>query len=235
MKITKEQYEQLPDFMKAMFVQTDDGGYESKDSEDVGALKRGKDRERDAKKEAQKEAKELREKLKAYQEKEDADAEDKAKKEGDISKLQAKWEKKHKDEIALKDEEIASLTSEITSLVLDSTANELAQISTVPDLMVDVFKKRLSLDRENGKPIARVLDADGEISPMSLEDLKTEFANNPKYSAIMVASKASGGSKPSEPASGPASGGSDSQPVRFSDLSFSQQRAILKKEIDSEG
>lgn len=234
MRITKEQYEQLPDFMKSMFVKSDDGGYISKEAEDNGALKRAKDRERDAKKEAQKRAKELEDELQAYRDKEEKEKDDKAKKEGDIEAFNKKWQKKYDEDIAKKDAEIANLNSEVSSLVIDTQARSLAEaISTVPDLMVDVLKKRLSLDRENGKPIARVLDANGEPTPMTLEELGAEFQNNEKYSAIMVASKASGGAKSSDPDGLPASGGSDSKPTRFSDMSFAQKKAMLEREIKS--
>lgn len=96
---------------------------------------------------------------------------------------------KHKGELAAKDKQIAAI-------LIDRTALELAtKISTVPELVVDAIKRRLKVGvNEAGEPVTEVLDAGGLATTQSVEDLGKEFVANPKYGAIMVGSKATGGS-----------------------------------------
>ena len=44
----------------------------------------------------------------------------------------------------------------------------------------------------DGKAVTRVLDADGAVSALKPEELQKEFLSNDRFSAIVVASRASG-------------------------------------------
>lgn len=123
----------------------------------------------------------------------------------------AKLAKELKDELeslkAEKDEEISKLKNKLTNVFVDSAAKKIAEeICTVPSLLAPILKNRLSVDLDSDIPVTRVLDENGEISPLTLEELQKEFSSNAEYSAIMIASKASGGAKPTPPTQAPPAG-----------------------------
>jgi uncharacterized membrane protein YqiK len=64
---------------------------------------------------------------------------------------------------------------------------------TIPNLMVDQFAKRLSVEEVNGESVVRVLDADGKASALSLNELKQEFLENKEFSPIIKTKAGSGG------------------------------------------
>ena len=232
-RINKEDYDKLPDLFKEMYAEKD-GNYvlDLEDEEDNGALLRAKEREKEKAKEAKAKAKELEAELSKYREAESAKEEEQAKKAGDISTLEKKWDKKYEDAVTAKDQVIQSLTNKLTSVVVDSVALGIAnEISTVPDLMVDVIKKRLTVDLENDTPTARVIDPDGSISAKTVDELKSEFKENSRYSSIIIGSRASGGAKPDPaPTASPAPGGSDTQTKLTPDLLLAKLRSEIPKE-----
>lgn len=80
--------------------------------------------------------------------------------------------------------------------VADSMASKL---SKMPKWLARDIKERLSVDYDaDGNPSLRVLDGDGKVSAMSLEDLEKEFLTNEEYADILIGSKASGGAGGSE-------------------------------------
>jgi hypothetical protein len=75
-------------------------------------------------------------------------------------------------------------------------AAELADGSNA-ELLSDFISRRLKYHEDGVK----VTDAQGNLTVSSLDDLKAEFKNNPKYSALLKGNQSSGGG---------ASGGSNS-------------------------
>lgn len=227
MKITKEQYEQLPDFMKANFVLGDDGDYVSKDD---GALKRAKDHEVERRKEEVKKRKALEQELQSYKDKEENDSENAAKNKGDVEAL----EKSYKDKIAKleakKDGRISNLEGQLSSLLVDNVAMSVAEsISTSPKLLVPFIKQRLTADLEGDKPTTRILDSEGQISALSIDELKAEFQANDDFKPVLIASKASGGAESKNPSSSPSfstsGGGADN--TSLSDMGDEQLAARI--------
>lgn len=215
-KVSKDSWEKLADPLKELYSEKD-GEYvlDLEGEEDTGALLRAKEHEKKKAQEAKKKAKELEEELGKYKEAEANKEEELAKKSGDLSSLEKKWTKKHEDAIKAKDSQIETLTSKLTGVVVDSLATSIAtEISTVPDLMIDIIKKRLILDIESDIPSPKVLDKNGELSPLTVEELKSEFRENEKYSSIIIGSKASGGAKDTStsPIASPGASGSESKP-----------------------
>src|ERR1044072_8043734 len=206
-KINKEAYEKLSDALKAEYTQDgDEYKLDVEGDEDVGALKRAKDREVQNRKDAEKRAKEAEDKL--------AELEgNNARKNGDIATLEKSWQSKLDEANAKSKAKIDALTSHMTKSLVDNVALDIAtKISTAPKLLIPHIRARLVADFEGDEPKTRVLDKDGKPSALTPDELGAEFASNGDFAAIMRAGKASGGApKPANGGAGkpPATGGTE--------------------------
>lgn len=186
-KITKAEYDALSEVLQAEYRQ--DGDSYVLDLEDSGfdALKAEKAR--------------LAEELRKKEEAEAAAAEEArkerekaAKAAGDMEALEASWKEKYDRDLAAEREKASTSTKALEAVFVNKVARDLAEkISTVPDLLVDVIKKRLTVETNGGTPITRVVDVNGQPSALSISDLEKEFVDNPAYAAIIKASNANGG------------------------------------------
>lgn len=205
--VTTEDYAKLDKATKVFYVEKDDGFVlDLEGEEDTGALKRAKDREVEARKLAVAEAKALKARL---DELEGADArkeleeaktrlkeltETSAKTKKDLTTLEKSWEERVNAVKTESEAKLAEANSYIKLNLVDNAALQLAQkISTAPGLILPHIKQRLLADMAEGKFQTRILDANGQPSAMTLDDLGKEFVANKEFSAIMIASKASGG------------------------------------------
>lgn len=193
-KIDKAAFDKLSAEIKAEYVEKDgeyvldvdgdDGG------DDVGALRRAKDREVQARKVAEKRAREAEDKLA------ELDTSD-ARKRGDIEALEKSWKDKHDTTVAEYDAKLKTKDAFISTSLIDNVAAQLAgEISTSPKLLLPHIKARLVADLDGDTPATKVLDANGKPSALSLDDLRKEFVDNKEFASIIRASKASGGSAP---------------------------------------
>jgi uncharacterized protein YejL (UPF0352 family) len=200
-KITKAEFDKLADHFKSEYNEID-GNYilDVTGEEDTGALKRAKDREKAARIAAENKLSEIEGELDTL--KNDPKARD-------VKSLEASWLEKHKKEIDLKDASIAKLSDFAKATLADSVALSLAkEISTSPELLLPHIKARIVADLNGDKPVTKILDKEGKVSAFSLEDFKKEVLETPAYSAILIGSKAKGGSA-TTPAMTPASSASD--------------------------
>jgi nucleotide-binding universal stress UspA family protein len=194
MKVTKAQYESLPDDLKKIFKKVDDTEDYDNGEENAAELKKARDRERD-------EAKKLREERDSWH-KEKEELEEK------VADFESGSAKTGQDKEALKksyDAKIAKLQEKHTGEVerikgslrkthVDSVAERIAnEISTAPDLLVPLLKGRLAVDLDADEPSTQVLDLLGKPSAATIEELKQEFLSNQKFAAILIGSKGSGG------------------------------------------
>lgn len=192
-KLTKEEYSKLSDHIKAEYIEDGDGFRLDIDGdEDTGALKRAKDREAQLRRDAEAKLREAQEEL-------DRINGDDARKKGDIATLEKSWQKKLDDTKAEYEGKVSKLTAHTTKTLVDNVATQIAtKISNAPALLLPHIKSRLQADFEGDSPVTRVLDKDGRHSAMTVEELAAEFVANKDFSAIITASKASGGAgKPS--------------------------------------
>ena len=204
-KLTKEEHSKLPDHLKAEYIEDGDGFRLDIDGdEDTGALKRAKDREAQLRRDAEAKLREAQEQL-------DALGNDDARKKGDIQTLEKSWQKKLDDTKAEYEGKLGKLTSHTKTQLVDNVAQQIAsKISNAPALLLPHIKARLAADFEGDAPITRILDKDGKPSAMTVEELSAEFVANKDFSAIITASKASGGAgKPSNSNGGGAPNQSD--------------------------
>lgn len=193
-KITKAEYDALSDALKAEY--KEDGDNYVLDVEDAGfdALKEEKRRQQERADAAEAELAKKKKDEEEAAEKARKAAEDKAKAEGDTAALEKSWKEKYDRDMAEKDEANKKNRSALEAVFVNKVARDIAdKISTVPDLLVDIIKKRLTVETTGDVPITRVVDAAGQPSALSLADLEKEFLDNPAYKAIIKASNANGG------------------------------------------
>lgn len=194
-KLTKEEYDALPSWMKSMFKKDGDNYVLDNDAGDDGALKRALDREREEKKSLKDELTQMRADLKEIKDAKEAADRKKAEDSKDIDALNASWQKKLDKAVADKDAVIAAREGSLRELLVTNQAQALAnEISTAPHLLIPFIEKRLQADFSgDGKAATRVLDKDGKLSALSLDDLKKDLLADKSYSTILKASSAGGG------------------------------------------
>jgi len=202
----------LDEAVKAFYKQGADGKFvlqvDGKDVEDVTALKNAKEHEKNLRVAAENDAKAAKDAATAATAQIETLTNDltaaKADKGKDVQAIEASWQQKLDAAINAAKNETSSLTGEIERLLVTNTAvATAAEISTVPELFQDVIQKRLKVEKgADGRYFTRVLDEAGAPSAKTLDELKQELLANPKYAAIIISGKGSGGG-----AGGPGSGG----------------------------
>ena len=221
-KLTKAEFDALSDVLKAEYKANGDNYVLDTDeaAELLSARNREKQRADDAEKERDRLKSEATAAAQAIQ-----DAKDEAaRKAGDVTAIETSWQGKLNDSKKEMQATIDTLQATVDKLLKDNVAQALAaDISTAPELLVDHIAKRLRPETTNGVALTRVLDANGQPSAMSLEELKKEFVANPKFAAILKGSGASGGG-----ANGGGSGGSAPTGKKFNTLTESERVALHK-------
>lgn len=97
---------------------------------------------------------------------------------------------------------------------------------TIPGLITDQVAKRLAVEEVDGKPVIRVINADGSPSTAALADLQKEFLDNKDFAPIIKANVGSGGG------ASPNKGGGATQ-KKLSEMNATEQAAFEKE--DPEG
>jgi len=193
--LTTEAFAALDAAIQQFYEESADGGYElALDGEDKSSavLLRAKEHEVNARKEAEKANRELKAELAAIRD-------EKSRKSGDVESLDASY----KEKIAAMQKEAADRIAQkdafISKILVDGEAHRIAaEISSSPNLILPHIKARLAADLDSDTPSTKVLDATGNLSALTLEDLKKEFVANKDYSSIILASKASGSGAPQD-------------------------------------
>lgn len=222
-KLTKDEHSKLSDHLKAEYIEDGDGFRLDIDGdEDTGALKRAKDREAQLRRDAEAKLREAQEEL-------DRINGDDARKKGDIATLEKSWQKKLEDQKSEYEGKLGKLTSHTKTQLVDNVAQQIAsKISNAPALLLPHIKARLAADFEGDAPVTRILDKDGKPSAMTVEELSAEFVANKDFSAIITASKASGGAgKPSNSNGGSAANNSD-KPADLASMNPAQLAEHIK-------
>jgi hypothetical protein len=190
-KITKEEHAALPDVLKSEYKAEGDAFILEVDDPAFAALKAEKEAAaaRAAKAEADLKAKTDAEEAAAVKAREDA-----ARAAGDVAALEKSWKDKRDADVAAEAAKTAATTAALRALLVDTQAQKMAdEISTVPALMIDKIKARMTVEVVDGVPLLRVLSTDGKPSALSVADLQKEFLDNPDYKAIIKGSRSSGG------------------------------------------
>jgi hypothetical protein len=200
-KLTKAEYDALSESNKALYkvdpkkaeqyIVDLDGDDEPND--DAAALKRAKDRETENARLLREENAALKAE-KAAKEKELAELGDvDAKKRGDIETLTKSWQKKLEATQAEGAAKLGKRDTFLTKTLRDNVALQLANdISTAPKLLLPHIAARLSVDLDGDEPRTVILDGDGKVSALNIDDLRKEFLANKDFASILTGSKGSG-------------------------------------------
>lgn len=116
---------------------------------------------------------------------------------GDTAALEASYKQKLADQKKESDATIAKLTGHLDKALVDGVADALAkEVSTAPSLLKPIIAGRLKSEVNGDAALTRVLDANGQPSAASIDDLRKEIVANPEFKSIIIASKATGGRAP---------------------------------------
>lgn len=224
--INDDAFEALNEDLKSEYTKSGDGYILDlsglPQQEDVGALKRAKDRVSSDLKSALERAKSAETKLG------ELDASD-ARKSGDIDKLMKTWEGKYTELQQTTDAALSDKNKFIESVLIDNTASKIAaDISTAPVVLLPHIKARLSIDHTGDTPRTKYMDKDGLET--TIEKLTKEFVDNKDFAGIMAASKAKGGGAPDTKAIGSGSAlpkNSDGKPIALSEATPAELAAMI--------
>jgi len=189
--LTKEEFDALDDSAKALYGEKGEGYQLAVDgAPDVDGLQR-KNEELLKEKAKWREEREKADKLAKEKEAEAQKlADEQARKKGDLETLEKSWEAKmssrEKELLAQIEERDSKLHTLLVDNVAQSLATKLAGDSAA--IITPHIKSRLVV--EDGK--TRVVDADGNPSAATLDELEKEFRNNKLFAPIVIGSKASG-------------------------------------------
>lgn len=234
--------EELDEAVRGFYKASGDGfvlQVDGKDAEDVTALKNAKEHEKNLRVSAESKITTLTEQVTELTTARDAAIVDrdaaKAAQGTDVAAIEASWQAKVDAATTKLNETETALTTEIERLLVTNTATAMAhEISTVPELFQDTISKRLKVEKgADGKYFTRVLDAAGNPSALTVDELKKELLANEKYAAIIIAGKGSGGGA-GDPGSG--GGANEKKWLEYSDEELVELRktdpdkyAALKK------
>jgi hypothetical protein len=221
-KISADDFNKLSDGVKAEYKKDGDNyildidGESADDSPD--ALRRARDRE----KEEAKNAKTERDRIKA--ELDELKGND-ARKNGDVKTLDESWKTKMKETTDAHKAETGKLTGMLDTHLRQNVARELAsKISSAPSLLLPHILPRIKVDISGDAPVTQILDANGKLSALTMDDLAKEIASNKEFAPIIVANRGSGSGGAGNQGTGQsrftggAGTGSDGKPVNLATL-----------------
>lgn len=225
-KIDKKSYDELAPAIRDLYEKEGDEFILQAEREDVSALKSAKEHEKSARQAAEKELRDLRDaedaKIRKATEKAREAALAEARENSDLDALEKSWKAKYNDLKESKDAEIKLLNGATKKITVTSIAENMAkEISTAPALLQERIEGRLTVDLVDGTFVTKVVDAQGQPSASTVDELRKEFIENPAYKMIIKAGEASGGGANNLPG-----GGANDKP--FSDMSPVERTALKK-------
>lgn len=189
-KITKEQYDALPDAIKEHY-KGDGAGYVLETDtvpEDVAPLRNALDRTKE----------ELRQLREAQLERERTEA-DRIRQGilagGNVDEIRTALEQEREQLRTDLTGQISAKDQIIGRLLVDDRANNIAikLAGKHSKLILPHIKARLKVDFTGDEPRAVVITEAGQPSTLSIDDLEKEFLKNPDFASILVAVDSSGG------------------------------------------
>jgi len=149
---------------------------------------------------------------------------------GDIEALEKSWGEKYTQREQELSGELTGYRGMVEELTAGSTAsdicNKIAMEGCAPALMPHV-RSRLKSEIVDGKPVTRVLDAQGKISAMTPDDLIKELKAVPYLAPLILGSKANGAGSPGGQGQG---GGGTITRAQFAAMSpADQSKAVAAK------
>ena len=145
--------------------------------------------EAEHRKKAEARAAEIEEELNGLRAKLESIETDGHRKKGDVEALEKSWQ----DKLSKREQELMSeletrdgwLKQQMVTGVANSLAAEIAVQGSAKALIPHI-ERRLSMEIREGNPSTVVLDSEGKPSANTVEELKTEFVNDPALSLIHI-------------------------------------------------
>lgn len=223
LKITAADYAKLSDSKKEEYLIQGDGSYslDVEDLPDTSALSRALEHERTNHKTTKARQKEIDDELEELRTQS-------AIANKDVKSLTEQHTKKMGETTAEFNARLAKRDDFIKVTLIDSVASKLVnKISLAPALLLPHVKARMQVDFEGDTPVTNILDKDGKVSKMTIDELQQEFVANKEFSAIIKASDASGSA-----GAGKKNGGAGLKPsnndVDLSKLSHAEMAARIE-------
>lgn len=156
----------------------------------------------------------------------------KAKTDKDVEAIEKSWTEKYNKLEELHKSLETKHSDYVTKTLIDGVVNTMAnEISTHPTLISPHIRSRLSVDMTGDAPKVVVLDAQGQRSALTVDELKKSFVDNKDFSAIIKATSANGGAKAGGSPSGTQTG---DKPTRLSDMSDQELANLAKGKYSTE-
>lgn len=225
-KISKEEYDKLTPEFQALYKESGANYLLQIEGDEQAYLdmRTARDNEARLRKEAQDAAKEAQRKL-------DEAAAEKARADGDIKAIEAGWKKKYEDREKELLGELGKKDGALSAVMIDTVATQLsAELFITPKPLQHLVASRLRVEIEDGKPVTRVLDPKGQLSPATVDDLKKELRETPEYAPLLIGSRATGSGASNTQRGTGANGGAGKA---LKDMS-SEERDVFYKENPEE-
>lgn len=120
-------------------------------------------------------------------------AEEAARKNGDLEAIENSWRTKLETTESTYKDQLGAAKQQIYSLTVGRQAEALAStlaVSGSSAVLLPHIQQRITLDENNN---IRILDLQGKPSAMTIEELATEFRNNPAFKPLIAANTSTGG------------------------------------------
>lgn len=189
MKLTKAEYDALPESLKGMF-KAEGEGYSPKfvSEDDVAGLKSQNEKLLNEKREAKARAEEIeRQRV--------ADEEKRIKETGNIEALEKSYQEKLAKLQGDFDSYKGNSEKQLHGLLVKKEAQALASRlggGATDELFLPHILSRLTVEAGEDGPRTRILDKDGKPSAASMDDLYSEFASNKAFAPAVAKTNASG-------------------------------------------
>ena len=192
-----DKHSALDSALQDLYVKQDDGNYRlDADIPDNSGLKAKADELLGETKKERELRKAAEERAKALEDERQKALEDNARAKGDVESLEKSYQEKMQKLEADYGGKVSTLEKQIYDLTVGQAATNLANELSIKGSAIALLphiQNRLSLEQgEDGKQNIRVLDANGNKTAMTLDDLKQEFRANEAFKPLIAANGASG-------------------------------------------
>lgn len=228
-KITKEEFDALPDVLKAEY-KGDGAGYvlDTEPDENTSALTNALARVKEEKRLAEEAAKVLREQNEERQRNEDERVRQAILAGGNVDEIRNRLEQEREALRVAKDEAIGKKDKIIGRLLVEDRANTMALklAGKHAKLLFPHIRARLQVDFTGDEPRAVVVTESGGPSTLSIDDLEKELLSNPDFASILVGVDSSGGGAARNPGGGASKKPSDYTEAERREL-YTTNRALF--------
>lgn len=155
-----------------------------------------------------------------------------AKKNGDVAALEQSWQTRLNTETGTLKEEVTKRDAQLARLTVGRAATEIAAelavvtngVSSAKALLPHI-ERRLQMHMDGDEVAVRVLDQNGKLSAMTVDQLKDEFKNDPVFAPLIQASKANGSG-----ADGGKGNGGGGATKKFNEMTESERTDLFRKD-----